>query len=180
VGATAEIRLDVRIVAATNRDLEHEVEETHFRRDLYYRLSVVHIPVPPLREHAEDIPALVAHFLDRFAAEGAPRPRLSEAALRRLQEYTWPGNVRQLRSLLENAIVMCDKTVLEPEDLRLSGGAWQAQPPSLNLEEMEAWTIRRAVRQSRGNVTQAARLLGISRDTLNAKMKKYGIGKDGR
>jgi Nif-specific regulatory protein len=178
VGARAEVRVDVRIVAATNRDLEREVEAGRFRQDLYFRLQVIRIPVPPLREHVEDLPALVEHFLNHFAREGGPRLRLSEGALRRLQEHAWPGNVRQLRSLLESAVALSDKELLEAEDLPQPAGSCQSQPPSLNMEELEAWAIREGLRRSNGNITQAARLVGISRDTLAAKMKRYGLGKD--
>src|SRR5262249_3049388 len=139
VGATAEVRVDVRIVAATNRDLAKEVEKGRFRQDVYFRLQVIHIPVPPLREHVEDIPALVEHFLTRFGGEGGKRLGLSEAALRRLQESPWRGNVRELRSLLESAVALCDEDVLEPDDLPRPAGACPSEPPSLNIEELEAW-----------------------------------------
>jgi Nif-specific regulatory protein len=178
VSGTGEVRVDVRIVAATNRDLEREVEKGRFRQDLYFRLRVIHIPVPPLREHIEDVPILAEQFLTRFASEGGRYLRLSDAALRRLQEYTWPGNVRELRSLLENAVAMSDKDVLEPEDLPRPGGCCPSQPPSLNLDDLEAWAIVQALRRCGGNITQAAKVLGIARDTLTTKMRKYGISKD--
>jgi Nif-specific regulatory protein len=177
VGGTAEKKVDVRIVAATNRDLEREVREGRFRRDLFFRLGTT-IKAPPLREHAEDIPALVAHILGRLAVEYRRRMNMSEAALERLQGYAWPGNVRQLRSVLETAVALCEgQTTLHAGDLRLPDdeGAVTEAPGSLNLEELEAWAIRQALVRTNGNHTHTARMLGIHRDTLLAKLKKYGI-----
>jgi transcriptional regulator with GAF, ATPase, and Fis domain len=178
VGATSEVHVDVRIVAATNRDLQEEVKAGKFRHDLYFRLGGIQIAVPPLRQHVEDIPPLVDYFLTRLAVEWGRQVSLTDAALRRLQEYTWPGNVRQLRSVLENAVALSEADELGPEDLLLPAGAAANQPPSLNLEELEAWAIRQALRQTGSNRSQAARLLGIVRDTLINKIKKYGIEKD--
>src|SRR5262249_32230176 len=101
-----------------------------------------------------------------------------EAALRRLQEFPWPGNVRQLRSVLENAVTQCDKDTIEPTDLMLFAGPCASEPPSLNLEVLEAWAIQQALRQCGGSISKASRLLGVVRDTLSSKMKKYGISKD--
>jgi Nif-specific regulatory protein len=180
VGGSAEQKVNVRIVAATNRDLEREVREGRFRRDLFFRLGTS-IEVPPLREHAEDISALVEHILKRLAVEYRRRVTLSEAALERLQAYPWPGNVRQLRSVLETAVGLCDGcSTLHAGDLRLPDpeGAVGEAPKSLNLEELEAWAIGQALARTGGNNTQAARVLGIHRDTLITKMKKYGIERD--
>lgn len=178
VGASAEVKVDVRIIAATNRDLEREVKAGKFREDLYFRLQVIHIPVPPLREHPEDIPALVEFFLDKLAVECRRQVKLTEGALRRLQAYSWPGNVRQLRSVLESAVFMSDSAVLDVGDLRLPVEALGQQLPPLNLEQLEAWAIRQALQQTEGNITQAAKLLGIVRDTLASKMKKYGVSRE--
>ncbi|MBV9125708.1 MAG: sigma 54-interacting transcriptional regulator, partial [Planctomycetes bacterium] len=177
VGADAEVRVDVRIVAATHRDLEREVRTGRFREDLYFRLRVIPIPVPPLRAHAEDIPALVNYFLEKLAFESYRQVRLTEAALGRLQEYSWPGNVRQLRSVLECAVALSEKDLLDTGDLVLPTEVPANQPATLNLEELEGWAIRQALRQTGGNITQAARLLGIVRDTLSGKMKRLGIDK---
>jgi Nif-specific regulatory protein len=177
VGGDAERKVDVRIVAATNRDLEREVREGRFRKDLFFRLTTT-IRVPPLREHPDDIPALVDHILRRLAVEYHRHLGISEAAVERLQGHPWPGNVRQLRSVLESAVAMCDgATTLHAGDLRLpdDSGEVDEAPGSLNLEEIEAWAIRQALERTGGNNTHAARLLGIHRDTLIAKMKKYGI-----
>lgn len=178
VGGSSDVQVDVRIIAATNRDLEHEVEEGRFREDLFYRLRIP-IRVPPLREHAEDIPLLVDHFLRKLTVEYRRPVQLTEAALRRLCDYSWPGNVRQLRSVLETTVAMSDGGVLDADDLPLGpdrrrevGGL-----PTLNLDNLEAEAIRQALRRTDGNKVQAAKLLGIHRDTLLLKMKKYGIEK---
>jgi Nif-specific regulatory protein len=179
VGGIEELKADVRIVAATNRDLQHEYREGRFRKDLYYRMEV-EIRVPPLREHREDIPALVEHFLGRLAGEYRRAVYLSPKALERLQEYHWPGNVRQLRSVLEYAVAMSDGPIVGPDDLHLlkdpSSSVVMPEELSLNLEELERWAIRQALLRTHGTIVQAAKLLNIHRDTLMAKMKKYGIG----
>jgi Nif-specific regulatory protein len=177
VGDDKERAVDVRIVAATNRDLSQAVRDGRFRQDLFYRLAPV-LPVPPLRDHAEDIPALTEHLLTRLAAEYHRRVTLSEAALQRLRAYRWPGNVRQMRTVLESAVALCDdRGVVHAGDLRLPDEPGAAPGPveSLNLEALEAWAIRQALARTGGNATQAAQLLGIHRDTLQAKLKKYGI-----
>jgi len=134
-----------------------------------------------LRDHAEDIPALVEHFLGRLSVEYRRPVKLTEASLRRLQEYSWPGNVRQLRSVLENALAMSAGDTIDADDLPLGPGRRKQTEgqPKLNLEELEADAIRQALRQTEGNKAQAARLLGIHRDTLMQKLRKYGIEKEG-
>jgi Nif-specific regulatory protein len=179
VGGVAEIRTDVRVIAATHRDLDKMVREGKFRQDLYFRLCVIRLQVPPLRAHAEDIPALVDYFLGLLAKENGRHVRLTEAALARLQEYEWPGNVRQLRAVLESTVVMSDRDTIDAGDLLLPAPALADHPPSLNLEEVEAWAIRQALQRTGDNKTQAARLLGIARETLICKRKKYKIGKEG-
>jgi transcriptional regulator with GAF, ATPase, and Fis domain len=178
VGATADVHVDVRVIVATNRDLEREVREGRFRQDLYYRLGVP-LRVPPLREHPEDMPLLVRHFLSRLAVEYRRPLDVTDAALRCLQAYSWPGNVRQLRSVLENAVAMSDDDLLDVHHLPLpsQSGAGAEPPATLNLEELEAWAIRQALQRTTNNVTHAAKLLGIHRDTLTNKLKKYGIDK---
>jgi DNA-binding NtrC family response regulator len=183
VGASADVRADVRILAATNRDLEKEVEKGTFRHDLYYRLRVIVLPVPPLRDHAEDVPALVEHFLARLAVECGRQVRLSDGALRRLQGYSWPGNVRQLRAILENAVVLSEHDTVGEGDLLLPAAASCPATPgdgpaSLNLADVEAWAIRQALRRTGGKLAAAAQVLGIVRETLTTKMKKYGIDKE--
>ncbi len=177
LGATGEVKADVRIIAATNRDLEKEVRAGKFRRDLYYRLKVVTVAVPPLREHAEDMPALVRHFLERLNQECRRQVKLTPAALRRLQGYSWPGNVRQLRAALENAVVMAEGDLIDAAALVLPEGAsGEVGVLPVNLDDLERWAIPEALRRTGGNKTQAAELLGISRETLANKLKKYGLG----
>jgi Nif-specific regulatory protein len=178
VGGTADIQVDVRAIAATHRDLQSLVQAGRFRPDLFFRLQGLQIHVPPLREHIEDVAELVQYFLKKLAVEWGRQIKLSPASLERLQEYSWPGNVRQLRSVLENAVALSDTDTIEPDDLVLSAGPSPTEPPSLNLEELESWAIRQALRRTGGNVSQAARMLGIVRDTLGSKMKKYGIKRD--
>jgi Nif-specific regulatory protein len=179
VGSQEEVPADVRILAATNRDLSQMVREGRFRNDLYFRLAVP-IPVPALRDHAEDIPALVRHFLSRLRQEYHRPVELTVAALARLAGYSWPGNVRQLRSVLEIAIAMTDGDTIDVPELPLEGSAPSTGdgPPSLDLETVEAWAIRKALQQSGGHLASAARILKIHRETLTAKMKKYGIDKE--
>jgi Nif-specific regulatory protein len=175
VGATGEVKVDVRIIAATHRDLTKEVRDGRFREDLHFRLRVIPIRVPPLREHAEDIPAFVDFFLGKLAVECRRQVKLTEAALRHLQQYFWPGNVRQLRSVLECAVALTDHNLLDVGDLLLPSDTSGQQPPSLNLDDMETWAIRQALQRTGGNITQAAKLLGVVRDTLASKIKKKGI-----
>jgi two-component system, NtrC family, response regulator HydG len=180
VGGSEEIFPDVRILAATHRDLGQMVREGKFRQDLYFRLGVG-LRVPPLCEHPEDIPDLVSHFLTGFARSYQRPLRVTAAALARLQAYSWPGNVRQLRAVLENAIALGDGATIDAEDLCLPDEpAVVTEPPSdLNLQHHEVGLIREALRRADGVVIEAARLLGIHRDTLSAKMKKAGIPREG-
>jgi DNA-binding NtrC family response regulator len=179
VGGTEEVKTDVRLIAATHKDLAREVKAGRFRQDLYFRLRVLFVQVPPLREHREDIPDLVEHFLDKFALESGRRKRLSAEALQRLQEYPWPGNVRELRTVIESAVMMSDGEGIEPHELWLQDAPITAdQPLSLNLEHVEAWAIRQAMQKTKGNVTRAAKVLGIARETLGLKLKKYQIARE--
>jgi Nif-specific regulatory protein len=177
LGADYPITVDVRVVAATNRDLFKEVKEGRFREDLFYRLQVGQVQVPPLREHAEDIPELAEYFLKKLNEVNHKQVQLSETALQRMLVYTWPGNVRQLRSVLETAIVRARRdAVLEPTDLRLDVEVVASdRPPSMNLEEVQAWAIRQVLVQTNWNNSQAAPILGITRGTLIEKIKKYNL-----
>jgi DNA-binding NtrC family response regulator len=183
VGATSDIKVDVRIVAATHRNLDQDVKSGRFRQDLCYRLKVIQIRVPALREHPEDVPELAAFFLARVSAECRRSFRLTPAAMRKLQAYAWPGNVRQLRAVLESAAVMSETDLLDADALPLGGVSELASaaaaaadlPPSLDMDEIETWAIRRALKQTNGNVSHAAKVLGMSRDTLHTKIKKKGI-----
>ncbi|MFO0872178.1 MAG: sigma-54 dependent transcriptional regulator, partial [Pirellulales bacterium] len=178
VGATKEIRVDVRVIAATNRDLAEFVREGRFRQDLYYRLSVYELPVPPLRERGDDIGLLIDHFLSHFARQHArPGLRLSPAARERLLQYAWPGNVRQLRNVLDSAVVLAEGEEIQIHDLGLRdvGGAVFE---SLELVHWERKLISEALARSGNHMPEAAKLLGISRATLYRKVDEYGIPRD--
>jgi DNA-binding NtrC family response regulator len=184
VGGTESIDVDVRVVAATNRDLVKAVAEGKFREDLYYRLDVIPITLPPLRERREDIPLLVQHFLQRLSSElGRPIDGVSPEGMAALVAHGWPGNVRELRNVLERGAVVAKGKLVELEDLGLAAAAApataaaaaavRAQPPS--LEEVEKRHVAEVLAWSGGNVTQAARVLGIDRMTLYNKMKRYHL-----
>jgi DNA-binding NtrC family response regulator len=182
VGATDTIRVDVRILSATNKDLASAMETGEFRRDLYYRLNGVPLHVPPLRERRADVPLLARHFLERAcAAEEAPPRRLASEAVSVLEEYRWPGNVRELRNLMERAAILVEGPEVRAEDLApwLETGASAEEAPGLRgeIERREVEAIRRALEQANWNVTQAAAGLGIDRTNLHRKMRKYGIAR---
>jgi Nif-specific regulatory protein len=175
VGAVEEVRVDVRVVAATNRDLAEFVREKQFREDLYYRLSVFELVVPPLRDREQDIELLVNHFLDHFRLQhGRQRISLSPAARDRLLGYHWPGNVRQLRNVIDSAIVMAEGDTIEAEDLGLRDAGGNA-PDTLRLDFWEQKLIGQALDRAAGSIPDAARLLGISRATAYRKIAEYGI-----
>lgn len=180
IGATTDVTSDVRIIAATNRNLEQEVKNNRFRQDLLFRLKVIEIQVPALRERAEDIPYLVQYFLDKLTIECHRTVHLTPEAMQALQQYHWPGNVRQLRALLESAVAMSETDTVDVDGIRrmLTPNQPTELPPSLNWEELERWAIEKAMKQTGGNVTQAATMMGLARDTLYSKMKKYGISRD--
>jgi two-component system, NtrC family, response regulator HydG len=170
-----DVKVDLRVVTATNRDLEREVQAGRFRKDLFYRFTVS-IKAPPLREHAEDVPALAHHFLALLRKNSLRPLTLTDAALERLRSYSWPGNVRQLRHLLEGSAALSRDGKIDAADLHLTDKPVESvDAVPLNLEALEAWAIRRALDQSSGAKIRAAEALGVHRDTLAAKMKKYGI-----
>ncbi len=180
VGGTRTIACDVRIVAATNRDLKKALESGAFREDLYYRLNVFPIFLPPLRERREDIPLLVEYFAERLARElGVQRPRVSPQALECMKTYRWPGNIREMRNVMERAVLLCDSGEIGPAQLpREIAGEPQPAPgevPPSSLENYEKAIIMRALEETRWNQTRAARVLGISRDNLRYRLRKYRI-----
>jgi len=175
VGSTKEVQVDVRVIAATNQSLQDRVRDKKFREDLYYRLSVFELLVPPLRDRDDDIELLIEFFLDHFRQErGRPQLKLSKAARKRLLEYRWPGNVRQLRNVIDSAVVLADGEEIEPHDLGLrdSGGE---QLDSLQIEHWERKLIVEALKRATGSVPDAAKLLGIGRATLYRKIEIYHI-----
>ena len=181
VGDLQEIAVDCRIISATNLDLPTEVAEGNFREDLYYRLRVVILRIPPLRERKEDIPLLANKFLKGFAeSQGLPPVELPQQTIDWITEYPWPGNVRELKNALEGAVVLCQDGVLRPSDLHLTGlpdAPASSLPESvpLSLEESEKDIILRALEQAHWVQKDAAKLLGISRRTIHYKIKKFGI-----
>lgn len=178
VGGRKEVRVDVRVLAATNRDLSEFVTDKRFREDLFYRLSVFELQVPPLRQRGEDVSLLIDHFLEHFGAQhGRPQIRLSSSARKRMLEYNWPGNVRQLRNVIDSAVVLAVTDEIQPSDLTLH----ESKPDifdTLNVEHWEQRLIREALRRTRGNIPESAELLGISRATLYRKLEIYNIDKD--
>ncbi|MEM7313648.1 MAG: sigma 54-interacting transcriptional regulator, partial [Planctomycetota bacterium] len=175
VGGTNEVQVDVRVLAATNRDLRKAVAEKTFREDLYYRLSVFDIKVPPLRDRDGDIELLIDHFLDHFKKRhGRSNLNLNPKSLEKLLEYPWPGNVRQLRNVIDSAVVMANGDTIEPEDLGLND-AGTDHLDTLKIEEWEKKLIRMALLKTSGNVPEAAKLLGIGRATLYRKIDEYKI-----
>jgi two-component system NtrC family response regulator len=189
VGGSRTIRVDVRMVAASNRELKAEVEAGHFREDLFYRLNVVHLEMPPLRQRAEDIPLLVVHFIQKYATENTRGEiRIDPEVLKVLVRYSWPGNVRELENVIERAVILCSNNVITMTDL----------PPSLEsstsemelnidrlvpihiplpeaLDRIEELMIRRALTQSGQVQVRAAELLGITKSLLQYKLKKYHL-----
>ena len=184
VGETKSQKVDVRVIAATSRDLEQDVAEGTFREDLYYRLNVMHLSVPPLRERREDIPLLTDHFLAHFRTVlGKPIRTITDDALERLTSYSWPGNVRELENVIERAVILADTDRLTqqdlPEGIVSAVAADGSDAASFSLRRarrtVEAETIRRALKATGGNRTHAAKLLEISHRALLYKIKEFGL-----
>src|SRR5262245_16442107 len=186
VGGTQTVKVDVRVVAATNQDLAAAVRDGKFRADLFYRLNIFPVRVPPLRERVNDIPLLASHFVRLFAARmGRPARRLSPGTLERLTHYQWPGNVRELANVLKRAVILCNGTVIQDEHIGSlsTGDAAQPAVDFPTLEEVERQHLLRALEQTGGVLAGpngAARLLGLSRSTAWSRMRKLGINPAGR
>ena len=179
VGATDRVRIDLRIIAATNRDLESAIRTGGFRQDLYFRLNVVQVKLPPLRERKSDIPLLVNFFLEKFSDPQRPIRTISEDAMRRLMAYDWPGNVRELENAVERAVALGSGPILHiadlPSNLQQNSSDKALDSNELTtIEEMERRCILRALRETNGDKLAAARLLGIGKTTLYRKLKQYG------
>jgi DNA-binding NtrC family response regulator len=189
VGGVRDIKVDVRVIAASNRDLETAVEQGAFRADLFYRLSVIQLRLPPLRERPQDISNLTEHFVRDFSVKlRKPVAGVTAEAMELLKRYRWPGNVRELRNAIERAVLLEEGDRITPRYLPVPRGAADADagssaaanivlpPEGLSLEKVQEELVRQAMAHASGNQTRAARLLDISRDALRYKLKKYGIG----
>jgi DNA-binding NtrC family response regulator len=188
VGGTKTIKLDVRVLAATNRELKKRIEESLFREDLYYRINVISIQIPPLRDRREDIPPLVSSFLQRLEKEIGRKGTIDDEALSLLQMYDWPGNVRELENVIERALVLAEGACITAKDLpgeiRGGEGAKAAQKEYYEtsglqgqIERIEREIIRKALEDTDWNQTKAAQELGLKRSSLQYKMKKYALAK---
>jgi DNA-binding NtrC family response regulator len=181
VGGSEEVRVDVRVIAATHVNLQQAVADGKFRDDLFYRLNVIEIRIPPLRERREDIPLLARHFMERLSHElGKEIGDISEGALKVLMDYNWPGNVRELENAVERAIVTCRGQGLSDGDfsfLAQNGGTAKrlAIPAGMTLAEMEKMLIVATLERTNGNIKESAAVLGIDRSTMYEKIKKYEI-----
>lgn len=185
VGGTQPLKVDVRVLAATNRDLKAMVSDGRFREDLFYRINVLAIEIPPIRERPDDIPVLVAHFLAKYnRVSNQPSRRMSAAAAKVILSYGWPGNVRQLESVIERATLMCEGDTIEVEDIpyeirqsemERTTSAFKLPAEGTSLDEVERSLIIQAMQRTGGNITQAAKLLGISFRTLQYRLEKFGI-----
>jgi len=187
VGGTSSIKVDIRIIAASNRDLEKAVADNSFREDLFYRLSVFPVTVPPLRERSEDIPVLAEHFISRYSAEmNIPHKQVSPESMNVLMKYSWKGNVRELENVIERALILCEGDTIQPQhfgltpsseaslgDISLEGTLDEAAKAALKI--VESKRIKKALEETHGNKTRAAEILKVSYKTLLTKIKDYGI-----
>jgi DNA-binding NtrC family response regulator len=180
VGGSELIPINSRIIAATNRDLAAAIEEERFRADLYYRLNVISIHIPPLRERREDIPLLVDHFIEKFNIEMGKEIRgISEGAVRILMANDWPGNARELRNVIERAVVVAKGNIITESDISLPSAASDADHRTKSLEEIEKAHIQVVLNENQWNIVRSAHALGIDRVTLYNKIKKFALKKEG-
>jgi transcriptional regulator with PAS, ATPase and Fis domain len=184
VGGAADVRVDVRVIAATNRDLEDAVKTGGFREDLYYRLNVMQITLPTLREHPGDIPLLLNHYIDTFNREFRKSVRgASPEAMALLKAYRWPGNIRELRNAVERAMLLAEADDLTPDlfpvtATRVSTAQTMELPPEgVNLDTLERELVVQALRRTAGNQTKAAALLGLNRDQIRYRIEKFNLEK---
>jgi DNA-binding NtrC family response regulator len=179
----ADIRVDVRVIAATNRNLEEDVKKGRFREDLYYRLNVLPIVLPPLRARAEDIPTLVHYFVEAFNVEFRKRVRrVSDDAMTRLKTYGWPGNIRELRNAVERAMLLAEGDQLTSDHFPVASGgparlteAVALPPTGIDLEQLERSLVVQALDRSGWNQTRAAGLLGLNRDQIRYRIEKFKL-----
>jgi DNA-binding NtrC family response regulator len=190
VGGTKAIKVDVRVLAATNRDLEAMVKEKRFREDLFYRLNVIPLDIPPLRQRRDDIPVLMDYFLRKHSANSGGKPmKVSNEARRLLLDYAWPGNVRQLESAIERALLLAESDEITVEDLpmeirdvaRIEGsGGFKLPAEGIDFEQLEKSLLIQAMDQTNWNITRAAKLLGLSFRTMQYRLDKFGLERPGR
>jgi transcriptional regulator with PAS, ATPase and Fis domain len=184
VGAVRDVHVDVRVIAATNRNLDHEVKKGHFREDLYYRLNVLPVTLPPLRARTEDVPDLVKYFVDAYNREFKRRVRgVSDDAMKRLQVYGWPGNVRELRNAVERAMLLVDGDELTPAHFPVLAAAAkltegiELPPHGVDLEQLERSLVVQALERTGWNQTRAAALLGVNREQIRYRIEKFSLEK---
>ncbi len=181
VGGLADIRVDVRVIAATNRNLEQEVSDGKFREDLFYRLQVMPIPLPPLRERHGDVPLLASYYIDLFNREFKRHVRgLSPEAQKMLEHYQWPGNIREMRNAIERAMLLVDHEWLQPGDFTtltrsVTPVEFKLPAEGISLDDVERQLLAQALERSGGNQTQAGQLLGINRDQVRYRIEKFGL-----
>jgi DNA-binding NtrC family response regulator len=178
VGTNEPIDIDVRIIYATNRPLTQMVKNGEFREDLLYRINTVELQVPKLKERIDDIPLLTDHFLDLYSKKyNKPRSKISGNVINKLKSYPWPGNIRELQHAVERAVIMSESEKLEISDFSFLNAVSDSglQPENYNLEVLESWAIRKAIRKHHGNISQAAKELGLSRGAMYRRMEKYGL-----
>jgi len=194
LGGVKDIYVDLRVISATNRRIEKALEEGKLREDLYYRLSIIRIYIPPLRERKEDIPYLINYFIENFNRDFKKKVKgIHPSALKMMMEYDWPGNVRELKNVVERAVILESEDEILPEHIslpvshrgeesaKISRSSVEIEIPEdgISLEEVEKLYIMKALEKAKGNKTLAAKLLGITRDTLRYRLKKYGVEDDG-
>lgn len=184
LGSNNSREIDVRIISATNSDLKQEVQKGTFREDLYYRLNVINLHLPPLRERKADIPLLVKHFIKELSLKNnIPEKKITDSAMERLIEYNWPGNIRELRNVIEEALVISNGPIIDADDLNLPLNSANFSlaginlPEDISLYDLEKQSIINALIKSNGNQTKAAKILGISRKVIINKIKKYNLNK---
>src|SRR5690606_35508016 len=185
----SDIDVDVRVLAATNRDLLKMTEENRFREDLYYRLNVLSIEIPPLRERRSDIPVLMDYFIQKHTRNSDRKISVDTAAKKLLEDYGYPGNVRQLESAVERAILLCENDTITTDDLppEMTGGmavaagssdnGFKLPPEGVNFEDVEKSLIMQAMERTDNNITKSAKLLGLTFRTLQYRLEKFGLGK---
>jgi DNA-binding NtrC family response regulator len=184
VGGNQDLKVDVRVIAATNRDLKEEVKKGGFREDLFYRLNVLAVELPPLRERVGDIPLLAEYFAQRFASEfRKPVRGVHKDAMALLVSYSWPGNVREFRNSIERAVLLCEREQLSRDAFSTleKGSTLSADialpAEGINLEQLERSLVQQALERTKGNQTQAAKLLGLNRDQIRYRIEKFGLSR---